>query len=107
MGINAAVGYSASGRCAVLVSRDSSDRALRLRYFRLKTRALDLSLNARLSVQAIDTLLPDKIDDFIAAVFDTHGQQIVRGIEVLERWTDPEKKLTELPPRPASTAPSA
>jgi hypothetical protein len=96
MGINAAVGYSASGRCAVLVSRDSTDRALRLRYFRLKTRALDLSLNARLSVQAIDTLLPDKIDDFIAAVFDTHGQQIVRGIEVLERWTDPEKKLTEL-----------
>jgi hypothetical protein len=96
MGVNAAIGFSAAGRCAVVVSRESAAQALRLRFFRLKTRELDLSFNASLAVQAKDKLLPDKIDDFIAAVFDTHGQQILRDLQVLEKWTDPNVKLSEL-----------
>lgn len=96
MGINAAVGFSASGRCAVVVSRESEARALRLRFFRLRTRGLDASFNATVAVQARDTLLPGKIDDFIAAVFDTHGQQILRDLQILEKWTDPDRKLSDL-----------
>jgi len=96
MGIDAAIGYSSSGRCAVVVSRDSDAKALRLRFFRLKTRQLDLSFNASLSVQAKDKLLPGKVDDFIAAVFDVHGQQIVRDLKVLEKWTNPSNKLSDL-----------
>ena len=96
MGINAAVGFSASGRCAVVVSRESEARALRLRFFRLRTRGLDASLNASLSVQARDSLLPGQIDDFIAAVFDTHGEQILRDLQILEKWTDPNRKLSDL-----------
>ena len=96
MGINAAVGFSASGRCAVVVSRESEARALRLRFFRLRTRGLDASFNATVAVQARDTLLPGKIDDFIAAVFDTHGQQILRDLQILEKWTDPTRKLSDL-----------
>ena len=96
MGVNAAVGFSSSGRCAIVVSRDTADKALRLRLFRLKSRQFDLSLDAALSVQAQDTLLPDKIDDFIAAVFDTHGQQIVRDLQILDKWTDPATPLSTL-----------
>ena len=56
----------------------------------------NLSLDAALSVQAEDTLLPNKIDDFIAAVFDTHGQQIVRDLQVLDKWTNPATPLSTL-----------
>jgi len=96
MGINAAVGFSASGRCAVVVSRESEAPALRLRFFRLRTRGLDASLNASVAIQARDSLLPGQIDDFIAAVFDTHGQQILRDLRILEKWTDPNRKLSDL-----------
>lgn len=94
--INAAIGFATSGRCAVIVSRDSDAKALRVRFFRLKTRELDLSVNATLGVQARDTLLPDKVDDFIAAVFDTHGQQILSDLKAVEHWIDSDKPLSEL-----------
>ncbi len=96
MGINAAIGFSASGRCAIVVSRDSDEKNLRLRFFRLKTREFDLSLDASLGIEAVDKLLPGKIDDFISAVFDTHGQQILKDIQVIEKWTNPETKLSDL-----------
>src|SRR5207237_713334 len=96
MGINAAVGFSASGRCAVVVSRESDEPSLRLRLFRLKTSGFDGSFNAALGIQATDALLPGKVDDFISAVFDTHGQQIVHGLQVLTKWTDPKLKLSDL-----------
>lgn len=96
MGINAAVGYSTSGRCAVVISRDSTEKTLRVRLFRLKTRQFDVSFNASLTIQAVDKLLPGKLDDFIAAVFDVHGQQILRDLSVLEKWTSPDIKLTDL-----------
>ena len=96
MGINAAIGFSAAGRCFVIVSRESEAPALRVRLFRMASRQFDLSLDAALAVQATDTLLPTTVDDFIAAVFDTHGQQIIRDLKILDTWTDPDKKLTEL-----------
>jgi len=91
MGINAAVGFSSSARCAVVISRDSDAKDLRLRLFRLKIRQFDVALNADLSLEAVDKFLPEKIDDFIAAVFDTHGQQILSDLKVVEKWTGPEK----------------
>src|ERR1051325_650701 len=84
------------GRCAGVVSRESDAKTLRLRLFKLKTRELDLSLDAAASVQAIDKLLPNKIDDFIAAVFDTHGQQILGDLKILEKWTDPKTPIANL-----------
>lgn len=96
LGVNAAIGFSASGRCAVVVSRESDAKTLRLRLFKLKTRELDLSLDAAASIQAVDKLLPDKIDDFIAAVFDTHGQQILGDLKILEKWTDPKTPISKL-----------
>src|SRR3954466_5623426 len=96
VGINAAIGFSASGRCAVVVSRESTAPTLRVRFFRLKSRGSNASFNASVTAQLRDTVLPGKVDDFIAAVFDTHGQQILRDLQVLEKWTDPKKSLSEL-----------
>ena len=79
-----------------IVSRESEAPALRLRLIRLKTSALDVSVNGTLGVQAQDTLLPDTVDDFIAAVFDTHGQQILSDLKVVEKWIDSDEPLSEL-----------
>jgi hypothetical protein len=97
MGINAAAGFSASGRCAIVISRESEAKRVRLRFFKLKNRQFDVSLDAMVGVKAdLDAFLPGKIDDFIAAVFDTHGQQILRDLRVLEKWTDPTVPLSTL-----------
>jgi len=97
LGINGAVGFSSSGRSIVVVSRDTDARALRVRFFRQKTKELDLSFNAALNIQVKpDTLLPGKADDFVAAVFGTHGLQIARDLAVLDKWTDPHTPLATL-----------
>ena len=94
--INAAVGYSAGGRCAVVISRDSDQKVLRLRLFRLGNRKLDVALDGKLNIQAVDRVLPEKIDDFIAAVFDCHGLQVLRDLKRLGKWTDPQRPLPSL-----------
>jgi hypothetical protein len=95
-GIEAAAEFSAGGRCAVVVSRDSDQRILRLRLFRLENRQLDMTLDAKLNLQAADRFFPDRMDDFVAAVFDCHGSQILRDLLLLEKWTDPTMPLSAL-----------
>lgn len=96
MGIDAAARFSVSGRCAVVVSRGTDARHLRVRLFRMKSRGFEATLNAALGVQGNQTMLPGKADDFIAAVFGVHGQQVLRDLAVLERWTDPSTPLSQL-----------
>ena len=107
MGINAAVGFSASGRCAVVVSRES-EAAARCGCASSAAHPRPRRLAQRdVAVQARDSLLPGQIDDFIAAVFDTHGEQILRDLQILEKWTDPDHASCRTCwPRPASTGPS-
>lgn len=96
MGIDAAATFSVSTRCAVVVSRESKARHLRLRLFRMKSRGFEATLNAALGLQGNQTLLPGKADDFIAAVFGVHGQQVLRDLAVLEKWTNPATPLSQL-----------
>lgn len=96
MGIKASIGFGASGRCAVVVCRETTAPCLRLRIYRLKTREFDAALNAGVSVAATETVLPGKIDDFITAVFDLHGQQILHDLKALELWTNPASRITSL-----------
>lgn len=96
MGIDATARVSVSGRCAVVVSRESAARTLRLRVFRMKSRQVGYAVNAALGLQLQDTVLPGKVDDFISAVFGVHGQQLLRDLAVVEKWTDPKTPLSTL-----------
>lgn len=93
-GIVADAEFSAGGRCAIVIGRDTDQSILRLRIFRLKSRQLDVSLDARLSLQTSDKLLPDRMEGFLAAVFGCHGQQILRDLRLLEQWNDPAVPLS-------------
>lgn len=93
-GINAAVGFSSAGRCAMVISRESDAKTLRLRLYRLGSRCLDIALDSKSSIQAVDKLLPARLDEFIAAVLGCHGQQILQDLRILEQWIDPAVPLS-------------
>lgn len=94
--LGATFGYRAEGRWAVVVARESSEPSLRLRLFRLKARQLDLGLNAAVDFKASFPILPRNVDDLVRAVFGTHGAQVVGTLAIVDKWTDPAKKLTDL-----------
>lgn len=96
MGIDAAASFSVSGRCAVVVSRPSTARRLRLRMFRMKSRGFEATLNAAVGLQGNQTVLPGKADDFIAAVFGVHGQQVLRDLSVVEKWSKDSRPLSQI-----------
>ncbi len=99
LGLEVALGFKAAGKFALLIGRESSDandKTLRLRLFKQRVRGWNFAFDAGVDVTPIQDVLPEKPDDFIAAIFGTHGPQIVEAIGVIEKWTDPEKSLGEL-----------
>lgn len=97
LGINAALGLSASGTYLVVVSRDSltpGDRVVRLRLFRRSQRGWSFALNAGAAFR-LDTsqFLPGQVDDFIKAVFGVHGAQVISDLQLVEKWTGSDATL--------------
>jgi len=96
LAVKAAFGFRAEGRWAVVVARESAAPELRLRLFRLKSTQTNFSFNATAGLTGVNTLLPRNADDLIRAIFGTHGAQVLAQIAVVQKWTDPKKKLTDL-----------
>lgn len=99
LGVDAALGFEASGQYAVVVSRDSLDAAdqrLRLRLFKQSNRGVSFAVNASATAQATFSTLPADVDDFIKAVFDVHGRQIIDDLHAFEKWLDPTKPLPDM-----------
>lgn len=92
----ATFGFDVSGRYVVVIGRESADAKLRLRLFKLKNDGLEFGLNLKLGVTGVETLTPDSVDDFVAAVFGVHGAQIVGALQQIEKWTDPTKSVGQL-----------
>ena len=92
----ATFGLEVSGRYLVVVGRDSDDQRVRVRMFKLARRGAEFGLNLKVGVQAVDTLTPGKVDDFVKAVFGVHGAQVVAALARLDQWTDPETSVGEL-----------
>ncbi len=98
-GLKATLGLTASGRYFLLVGRESDDPAsqeIRLRLFKMAKNGFTFGLNLAASVQAIDTLSPDSVDDLVKAVFGVHGLQAIKDLQAIEKWTDPTSKLSDL-----------
>jgi len=94
-GIKAFVGFEVSGRYLVVLSRESGDEALRLQMFRLRKKGVSFGLNLSAKVQTVADILPENVDDLIKAVFGVHGQQVVKDLLLIEKWTDPKKDLSD------------
>ena len=88
--------FDAEGRFAILLSRDSADpanRRIRLRLFKMQTRGWDFAFNAVASAQPVFGGIPDNFDDFVEALFNVHGLQVLKD---LDRWTDPDATIGDL-----------
>jgi hypothetical protein len=96
-GLKVALGFSVSGRYLILVGRESDkNEEIRLRMFKLRKKGFTFGLNLSASVQGIDTLTPNSVDDLVKAVFGVNGQQVVKDLQAIEKWTDPNQKLSDL-----------
>ncbi|MEQ1746244.1 MAG: hypothetical protein ABMA02_12520 [Saprospiraceae bacterium] len=97
LGAKAAFGYQAGGRFAVVVSRDSvskTDKKIRIRLFKQRQNGWNFAMDAQVGAQAnTSNFFPEDFDDFIRAVFGTHGAQIMKDIELIEQWSDPNAPL--------------
>src|ERR1035441_10371990 len=95
----ATFGFDVSGRFLVVVGResdDAKDQKIRLRLFKLVSSGMQFGLNLNLSVTGVETFTPNKVDDFVKAVFGVHGAQIVRLLGQVEKWTDPKQNVGQL-----------
>jgi hypothetical protein len=99
LGIEASLGFNASGQYAVVLSRDSMENGVqnvRLRIFKQRKRGWNFALNAGASVKGEAGYLPENYDDLIKAVFGVHGAQIVKGLKTFDKWTNTEQTLPEI-----------
>ncbi len=97
LGVDATLNFFASGNYAVVISRESDDKVIRLQLFKMAKKGLGFSFHAGAEVGADFTnFLPDSADDFVAAVFGVHGAQIVKDLQILDKWTDPNQDFSEI-----------
>ena len=97
MGVKAQLGFSASGRYAAAVSRESDRQELRLRVFRMRQHGWTFAFDAEVSGQAEQDLIPDNFDDFVKGVFNVNGNQALADlVEKFDKWADPGNRLKDL-----------
>ncbi|MBI1358478.1 MAG: hypothetical protein GC160_29430 [Acidobacteria bacterium] len=92
-----ALGFEASGEYALVLHRGEAESANRvtLKLFKLNRKTLSFSATAGATVKSTADP-PATADDLIAAVFGVHGAQILKDLETLEAWTDPEEPVGEM-----------
>ena len=94
-GLKATFGFSATSKYIVMVGRESASEAgqkVRLRLFKQSKRETDVGIDLNVGV-VTKAEIPANVHDLVKAVFGVHGQQIVKDLELLEKWTDPKKDL--------------
>jgi hypothetical protein len=99
VGLQASLGFNASGKYAVVLSRESMEanqQEVRLRIFKQRTKGWNFALNAGATVQGVAGFLPDNYDDLIKAVFGVHGAQVVKGLKNFDKWTNDKQTLPEI-----------
>lgn len=90
-GMAVTLGFDTSGKYVIVVSRESMAAQIRVRLFRLKMRGWSAGFNTRVTVSPETGLLPDNIDELIAGALGTDGRKILKQLQRVDQWTDPER----------------
>ena len=97
LGIKASLGFHASGRYAVVVSRADAREVLRLQVYRLKRNGWSFAFDAGVTAEPQQSIAPGNLDDFIRGVLNTEGLQALGDIYAdFNKWTKPGNKLSDL-----------
>lgn len=95
LGVMASLGFDASGRYALAISRErDKPNVIKFRVFKLNRKGWSFAFNASVGEQ-FDTgsLTPDNLSDFIKGVFNIQGLQVIKDFE---RWTSPDNTIADL-----------
>lgn len=99
MGVKAGLGFTAGGRYATVVSRESDREELRLRVFRMRQHGWTFNFNATVGAQldVDDALFPAKFEDFIRGVFNVNGNQVLKDFaDTFDKWSAPDSSLADM-----------
>ena len=97
LGVGVALGFSASGSYALMLSRETAAKTVRVRLFKLSRKGWDFALNAAAKVEPkTKSFLPGTFEEFAAAVFGLDSAQLMDDLATLRHWTDPNMPLPEL-----------
>jgi len=94
LGISTTMGFTASGRYALAVSRPASDPAskvLRLQLFKQRKKGWNFAFDAGAKAQAdLGTVAPSTLEGLLRAILNVQDGQILSD---LQEWLDPTKDL--------------
>lgn len=99
LGVDVALGFQAGGKFALMIGRDSENptrKKLRLRLFKQRIKGWNFAMDTGVTVAGDFTEFSKNFDDFIKAVFGIHGTQVVKELEVIEKWTDHSHDISKL-----------
>lgn len=89
-GLTASFGFEVSGKYTLVVAREDASKFIRLILSKQKSKGWNFGLDLSVGIQGADPKLPVNFNDFISAVFGTHGLQVLTD---LQQWTDPSTDL--------------
>lgn len=92
-GIKAKFGFSAVGKYALALTRESDAPTIRAQVFNMKQNGWSFALDGGISGKYTGDVFPEKFDDFIKGVFNLNGLQVLKDFE---KWTDPNTKIEDL-----------
>jgi len=90
--LQAALTFTAAGRYALLLSRETEEPVLRLRLYRLALNGWKFAFDLKAAAQA-ELPASATADGLLPAIFGLHGAQIVRDLAALQEWTSPEARV--------------
>jgi hypothetical protein len=95
VGVMASLGFDASGRYALAISREKDKpNVIKFRVFKLKRKGWSFAFSANVSAQFNPgSLTPANLKDFIKGVFNIQGLQVIKDFE---RWTSPDNTIADL-----------
>jgi hypothetical protein len=92
-GLTASLGYSLTGKYAVVLSRETSAQKIHMRLYKLRVNDWTFGFDASLTATPVTPPLPENFDELLRAVIGIHGQQIMKLLGHVTDWADPNKPV--------------
>ena len=92
-GLTASLGYSLTGKYAVVLSRETSAQKIHMRLYKLRVNDWTFGFDASLTATPVTPPLPENFDELLRAVIGIHGQQIMKLLGQVTDWADPNKPV--------------
>ncbi len=95
-GLEAQLGYHATGKYTIVLSRGLSgpeQQQIRLQLYQFRGHSWDFGFQGGVTVIPTQSALPQDCNDLLRGILGIHGTQIMKGLLAFEEWTNPQSPL--------------